>query len=126
MMPLATLSTSFVTRLLRVWTLQELEMKTSPMLGVALRHDLPRPYHAPLLGSGKIDGYDEWRALMSSAFKIGRLSGIDVKVRWTFFGYQASGSLLGALPVTDNGELVGMLTIEDIGHARLLSQPKGR
>jgi Zn-dependent protease len=37
---------------------------------------------------------------------------------------QQSG--LRALPVIDNGELVGMLTIEDIGHARLLSQPKGR
>ena len=26
---------------------------------VALRHALPRPYHAPLLGSGRTDGYDE-------------------------------------------------------------------
>jgi Zn-dependent protease/CBS domain-containing protein len=43
---------------------------------------------------------------MGGAFKIGRLSGIDVRVHWTFFlllaffafiGYQASGSLLGAL-----------------------------
>jgi CBS domain-containing protein len=32
---------------------------------------------------------------------------------------QQSG--LRALPVTDNEELVGMLTIEDIGHASLLS-----
>jgi CBS domain-containing protein len=31
---------------------------------------------------------------------------------------QQSG--LRALPVTDNGELVGMLTIEDVGHASLL------
>jgi CBS domain-containing protein len=31
---------------------------------------------------------------------------------------------LRALPVTENGELVGMLTIEDVGQARLLSQPK--
>jgi hypothetical protein len=91
---------------------------------VALRHDLPRPYHAPLLGSGRIDGYDEWRALMGGAIKIGRLSGIDVKVHRTFFafiGYRASGSLAGALPVTENGGLVGMLTIEDFGHSRLLS-----
>ena len=29
-------------------------------------------------------------------------------------------SSLRALPVTENGELVGMLTIEDVGHARLL------
>jgi CBS domain-containing protein len=31
---------------------------------------------------------------------------------------QQSG--LGALPVTENGELVGMLTIEDVGQASLL------
>jgi CBS domain-containing protein len=37
---------------------------------------------------------------------------------------QQSG--LRALPVTENGELVGMLTIEDVGHAILLRQPKGR
>src|ERR687897_967315 len=46
---------------------------------------------------------------MCGSFKIGRFSGIDVKVHWTFFlllaffafsGYQASGSLLGALTAT--------------------------
>jgi Zn-dependent protease/CBS domain-containing protein len=46
---------------------------------------------------------------MGGAFKIGRFSGIDVKVHWTFFlllaffafiGYQASGSLMGALTAT--------------------------
>jgi Zn-dependent protease len=46
---------------------------------------------------------------MGGSFKIGRFSGIDVKVHWTFFlllaffafsGYQASGSLLGALTAT--------------------------
>ena len=84
---------------------------------------------------------------MGGSFKIGRFSGIDVRVHWTFFlllaffafiGYRASGSLfenglrtlqqsgLRALPVTENGGFVGMLTIEDIGHARLLSRPKGR
>ena len=72
---------------------------------------------------------------MSGAFKIGRLSGIDVKIHCTFFlllaffvfvGYRASGSLAGALTPIENGKLVGMLTIEDVGHARLLSQPKGR
>jgi CBS domain-containing protein len=36
---------------------------------------------------------------------------------------QQSG--LRALPVTENGELVGMLTIEDVGNARLLGpQPR--
>jgi CBS domain-containing protein len=34
---------------------------------------------------------------------------------------QQSG--LRALPVTENGELVGMLTIEDVGQARLLRRP---
>jgi CBS domain-containing protein len=34
---------------------------------------------------------------------------------------QQSG--LRALPVTENAELVGMLTIEDVGQARLLRQP---
>jgi CBS domain-containing protein len=34
---------------------------------------------------------------------------------------QQSG--LRALPVTENGELVGMLTIEDVGQASLLSPP---
>jgi stage IV sporulation protein FB len=46
---------------------------------------------------------------MGGAFKIGRLSGIDVRVHWTFFlllaffafiGYQTSDSLVGALTAT--------------------------
>jgi Zn-dependent protease/CBS domain-containing protein len=46
---------------------------------------------------------------MGGAFKIGRLSGIDVRVHWTFFlllaffafiGYQESGGLVGALTAT--------------------------
>src|SRR5918994_962380 len=50
-----------------------------------------------------------WRFLMGGSFKIGRFSGIDVKVHWTFLlllaffaflGYQTSGSLAGALTPT--------------------------
>jgi Zn-dependent protease/CBS domain-containing protein len=49
------------------------------------------------------------RDLMGGAFKIGRLSGIDVKVHWTFLlllaffafiGYRASGGPVGALTAT--------------------------
>jgi Zn-dependent protease/CBS domain-containing protein len=49
------------------------------------------------------------RGFMGGSFKIGRFSGIDVKVHWTFFlllayfafiGYRASGSLAGALTPT--------------------------
>ena len=64
---------------------------------------------------------------MGSAFKV---AGIDVKVPWTFFllvtffaisGCEVTGSL--ARPVVEGSKLVGMLTIEDVGHARLLGQP---
>jgi hypothetical protein len=67
---------------------------------------------------------------MGGAFKIGRFSGIEVRVHWTFFlllaffafiGYRASSSPAGTLPVTENGGPVRMLTIKDFGHARLLS-----
>jgi hypothetical protein len=64
---------------------------------------------------------------MGGSFKIARLSVVDVKVYWIFFlllaflGYRASGSLVGALPFTENCGLVGMLTIEDSGYSRLLS-----
>jgi CBS domain-containing protein len=35
-------------------------------------------------------------------------------------------SKLRALPVVEGGKLVGMLTIEDVGHASLLRQPTRR
>jgi CBS domain-containing protein len=67
---------------------------------------------------------------MGSAFKV---TCIDVKIHWTFFllvtffaicGCEVTGSL--ALPVVEGSKLVGMLTIEDVGHARLLGQPTTR
>ena len=71
-MPLATLLPRFVS----------LRHGRFTTLYVAPRHALITPH---CYTSGRSDGYDEWRALMGGAFKIGRLSGIDVRVHWTFF-----------------------------------------
>jgi hypothetical protein len=49
-----------------------------------------------LLGSGRTDGYDEWRVLVGGAFKIGRLSSIDVKIHWTFFLLLAFFAFIGS------------------------------
>src|ERR671918_1845029 len=65
--------------------------------------------------------------LMGGSFKIGRFSGIDVKVHWTFFlllaffafvGYQASGSILGAL--TNTVTIVALficVLLHEFGHS---------
>ena len=71
---------------------------------------------------------------MGGSFKIGRFSGIDVKVHWTFWlllaffaflGYQTSGSLLGAL--TDTVTIVALficVLLHEFGHS-LVAQRLG-
>jgi CBS domain-containing protein len=47
---------------------------------------------------------------------------------WSLRGRSSHAAAEGlrALPVAENGMLVGMLTIEDVGPASLLRQPKRR
>src|SRR5215213_7156870 len=71
---------------------------------------------------------------MGGSFKIGRFSGIDVRVHWTFLlllayfafiGYRASGSLLGAL--TDTVTIVALficVLLHEFGHS-LVAQRLG-
>jgi Zn-dependent protease len=71
---------------------------------------------------------------MGGAFKIGRFSGIDVRVHWTFFlllaffgfiGYQTSGSLVGALTATVTiVALFFCVLLHEFGHS-LLAQHLG-
>src|SRR5687768_9467678 len=75
-----------------------------------------------------------WRFLMGGSFKIGRFSGIDVKVHWTFLlllaffaflGYQTSGSLAGAL--TPTAVIVALficVLLHEFGHS-LVAQRLG-
>src|SRR5215218_1581149 len=75
-----------------------------------------------------------WRFLMGGSFKIGRFSGIDVKVHWTFFlllaffafiGYQSSGSLAGALtPIAVIVALFICVVLHEFGHS-LVAQRLG-
>src|SRR5215217_6914822 len=121
LMPLATLLSRFVS----------LRHGRFTTLYVAPRHALITPH---CYTAGRSDGYDEWRALMGGAFKIGRLSGIDVRVHWTFFpllaffaflGYQTSGSLAGAL--TPTALIVALflcVVLHEFGHS-LVAQRLG-
>jgi Zn-dependent protease/CBS domain-containing protein len=71
---------------------------------------------------------------MGGSFKIGRFSGIDVRVHWTFFlllaffgfiGYQTSGSLVGAL--TETVTIVALffcVLLHEFGHS-LVAQRLG-
>ena len=71
---------------------------------------------------------------MGGSFRIGRFSGIDVKVHWTFFlllaffaflGYQASGSLAGALtPIAVIVALFFCVLLHEFGHS-LVAQRLG-
>jgi Zn-dependent protease/CBS domain-containing protein len=77
---------------------------------------------------------EEERLHMGGSFKIGRFSGIDVKVHWTFFlllaffaflGYQTSGSLAGAL--TPTALIVALflcVVLHEFGHS-LVAQRLG-
>src|SRR5215211_174961 len=74
-----------------------------------------------------------WRFLMGGSFKIGRFSGIDVKVHWTFFvllaffaflGYQSSGTLAGALTAT--AVIVALflcVVLHEFGHSLVAQCP---
>ena len=71
---------------------------------------------------------------MGGSFKIGRFSGIDVKVHWTFLlllaffafiGYQTSGSLAGALtPIAVIVALFICVLLHEFGHS-LVAQRLG-
>ena len=71
---------------------------------------------------------------MGGSFKIGRFSGIDVKVHWTFLlllaffafiGYQTSGSLAGALtPIAVIVALFFCVLLHEFGHS-LVAQRLG-
>jgi Zn-dependent protease/CBS domain-containing protein len=71
---------------------------------------------------------------MGGAFKIGRFSGIDVRVHWTFFlllaffafiGYQASGSAVGALTaIVTIVALFFCVLLHEFGHS-LVAQRLG-
>src|SRR5919206_3926820 len=71
---------------------------------------------------------------MGGSFRIGRFSGIDVRVHWTFLlllaffafvGYQASGSLLGALtPIAVIVALFVSVLLHEFGHS-LVAQRLG-
>src|SRR5215203_5802425 len=82
-----------------------------------------------------INPYDELeRPHMGGSFKIGRFSGIDVKVHWTFLlllaffaflGYQTLGSLAGAL--TPTAVIVALficVLLHEFGHS-LVAQRLG-
>jgi Zn-dependent protease len=85
--------------------------------------------------SGNLVGMLTRDEIMAAAHSPGRYSSVrdlmktnvpTISSRADLFGeglpiLQQSG--LRALPVTENGELVGMLTIEDVGHASLLRPP---
>jgi Zn-dependent protease len=71
---------------------------------------------------------------MGGSFKIGRFSGIDVRVHWTFLllvaffafiGYQTSGSLAGALtPIAVIVALFLCVLLHEFGHS-LVAQRLG-
>src|ERR671920_1166122 len=71
---------------------------------------------------------------MGGSFKIGRFSGIDVRVHWTFLlllaffafiGYQTSGSLAGALtPIAVIVALFLCVVLHEFGHS-LVAQRLG-
>src|SRR5918997_3461746 len=71
-------------------------------------HALPASYSRAITGEVSPRGSNGWGKLVviGSSFKIGRISGIDVKVHWTFFllllffgylGFRDSQSMVGTL-----------------------------
>jgi Zn-dependent protease/CBS domain-containing protein len=86
--------------------------QSGKLLGMITRDEIMSAAHSP-------ERFSSVRDLMKSS--IPTISSQDDLFEDGLRLLQQSG--LRALPVTENGELVGMLTIEDVGQASLLSPP---
>lgn len=82
------------------------------MVGIITRNEIMAAAHSP-------ERYSSVRDLMKT--QVPTITSQADLFKDGLHMLQQSG--LRALPVTQNAELVGMLTIEDIGHASLLKQP---
>ena len=127
----------------------------SDVMGTKPRTETVTPYHTfgqvldsvihgyqedfPVLDEeGKLVGMITREEIMTAAHSPERYSSVRDLMKTNVPTISSQADLLGeglpilqqsglrALPVTENGELVGMLTIEDVGHARLLVPIPGK